>query len=167
LLLSNNAISRIDSSFFSPRQLPLLHTLLLTNNRILDFSDLEPLSVFAEQLAHLSLLDNPVTKKAHYRLWVLSRLPRLRSLDFKRVRPSEVAEAQRMFPEGEGAKTFEPGEALKSGSTEKRLTAEQVAKVKAAIKAAKTLAEINRLERILQTGYIPDSNEMAFLKNSE
>jgi len=76
ILLSNNSISRIDTEFFSPKQLPSLHTLILTNNRILDLSDLEVLHVFSGTLKYLSLLDNPVTKKPHYRLFLLSTFSR-------------------------------------------------------------------------------------------
>lgn len=182
LLLSNNSISRIDTELFSPAQLPRLHTLVLTGNRLLDLPDLQPLSVFSGQLKHLSLLDNPVIKKPHYRLFVISLLSGLRTLDFRRVRPQEVKEAHKMFG-GSGAageaKVFEPGqvdgtneeaEGEQEPSTKRTklsggsLTPEQVSKIQAAIKAAKTLAEINRLEKILQTGHIPDDKELKYLQ---
>lgn len=172
LFVSNNAVSKVDSASFSPTQLPSLHTLLLTNNRLLELSDLEPLAVFAGQLQHLSLLDNPVTKKPHYRLFVLSRLPKLRTLDFKRVRPSEVAEGVRMFP-AKDAHVFEPGEDVAADGVESErprkqaklgLSPDQVDKIKKAIASATTLAEVNRLEKILQAGHVPDATDLAFLK---
>lgn len=147
---------------------------MLTNNRLLDFNDLEPLSVFGKQLQNLSLIDNPVTKKPHYRMWVLSRLPHLTTLDFKRVRPAEVAEAKLLFKVGSPeAKTFIPGEedadvqepSMKQSRVE-ALSPEQIIKIKDAIKAASTLAEVNRLERILQTGHIPDAKDLSFLKEN-
>lgn len=178
LLLSNNSISRIDTEFFSPAQLPRLHTLVLTGNRLLDLPDLQPLSVFSGQLKHLSLLDNPVIKKPHYRLFVISLLSGLRTLDFRRVRPQEVKEALKMFGNSAGeAKVFVPGQVEgqegeedneEEPSTKRTklsgLTPEQVAKIQAAIKAAKTLAEINRLEKILQTGHIPDDKDLKYLQ---
>lgn len=166
LLLGNNLISKIDSEFFSSKQLPSLNTLILTNNRILDFVDLEPLKEFAGSLRHLSLLDNPVTKKAHYRYFVISKLTKLRTLDFKRVRPAEVAAALKMFP-ADGSKTFDLQQADEIVSDQRpnkrgklALSDEQIVRVKKAIAAAKTLAEVNRLEKILQAGYIPDDADL-------
>lgn len=171
LFLSNNSISKINNEFFSPQQLPSLHTLILTNNRILDLSDLEPLKVFAQSLKHLSLLDNPVTKKPHYRYFVISKLPKLRTLDFKRVRPVEVSAALKMFP-ADGSNTFdlqqadeiihdEPERPRKRGKL--ALSDEQVESIKKAIGAAKTLAEVNRLEKILQAGHIPDDLDLKMI----
>lgn len=165
ILIGNNSISKIDSEFFSPKQLPALNTLVLSNNRILDFVDLEPLKVFSDSLKHLSLIDNPVTKKPHYRYFVISKLPKLRTLDFKRVRPVEVTSALKMFP-ADGSKTFDlqQSEEIVSDRPTKRgklaLSDEQVESVKKAILAAKTLAEVNRLEKILQTGHIPDDTDL-------
>jgi U2 small nuclear ribonucleoprotein A' len=169
LLISNNSISRIDTEFFNSKQLPVLNTLILTNNRFLDLGDLEPLKEFAETLRHLSLLDNPVTKKPHYRLFVISKLPKLRTLDFRRVRPVEVAAAIKMFP-ADGSKTFDlqqADEIVEDSRPRKRgklaLSDEQVEGIKKAIGAAKTLAEVNRLEKILQAGHIPDDFDLKLL----
>lgn len=170
LLASNNSISRIDSEFFNAKQLPALNMLILTNNRFLDLNDLEPLQEFAVTLKHLSLLDNPVTKKPHYRLFVISKLPKLRTLDFKRVRPAEVAAAVKMFP-ADGSKTFDlhaaDEEIIQDSRPRKRgklaLSDEQVESIKKALGAAKTLAEVNRLEKILQAGHIPDDFDLKLL----
>ena len=173
LLLSNNSISKIDNEFFSPKQLPALHTLILTYNRILDFGDLEDLKVFSETLKHLSLLDNPVTKKPHYRYFIISKLPKLKTLDFKRVRPVEVEAALKMFP-ADGSKTFDLQQAeeiIQEDRPRKRgklaLSDEQVESIKRAIKSAKTLAEVNRLEKILQAGHIPDDVDLKLVLNNE
>lgn len=143
----------------------------------MELNDLEPLRVFKEQLRHLSLLDNPVVKKPHYRLFVISRLPALKTLDFKRVKRAELEAAQKMFADAEaGAKVFEVGDvdAQNASSDEPRakrqktgqtsLTQDQIEKIQAAIKKAKTLAEINRLEKILQTGHIPDEKDLKYLE---
>lgn len=175
LLLSNNSISKIEDEFFSPKQLPSLHTLILTNNRILDLNDLEPLKVFSQSLRHLSLLDNPVTKKPHYRYFVISKLPKLRTLDFKRVRPVEVTAAQKMFP-ADGSKTFDLQQADEIVYQEQErprkrgklaLSDDQVESIKKAIEAAKTLAEVNRLEKILQAGHIPDDMDLKLILNNQ
>lgn len=179
LFLSNNSISKIDEEFFSPKQLPSLHTLILTNNRILDLSDLEPLKVFSLTLKHLSLLDNPVTKKAHYRYFVISKLPNLRTLDYKRVRPVEVSAALKMFP-ADGSKTFDlqqADEIVQESLAEENhrprkrgklaLSDEQVESIKKAIAAAKTLAEVNRLEKILQAGHIPDDADLKLILGNQ
>ena len=172
LFLSNNSISKIDDEFFSPKQLPSLKTLILTNNRILDLADLEPLKAFSNSLKHLSLLDNPVTKKPHYRYFVISKLPKIRTIDFKRVRPSEVMAAQKMFP-ADGSKTFDlqqadeivyPAEQERPRKRGKlALSDDQVETIKRAIGAAKTLAEINRLEKILQAGHVPDDVDLKLI----
>ena len=165
LLLGNNSISKIDADTLSPKQVPSLHTLVLANNRILDFPDVEPLKVFAETLRNLSLLDNPIIKKPHYRYFVISKLPKLRSLDFKRVRPVEVVAALKMFPT-DGSKTFDLQQAdeIVSERPSKRgklaLSDDQDESDKKAIASAKTLAEINRLEKILQAGHIPDDVDL-------
>jgi hypothetical protein len=65
--------------------LPNLETLILTNNRIHDLADLDPLAEM-KKLRYLSLLGNPVTKKPHYRLYVIHKLPNLRLLDFSKVK---------------------------------------------------------------------------------
>lgn len=174
LFLSNNSISKIDNEFFSPKQLPTLNTLILTNNRILDFGDLEGLKVFSETLRHLSLLDNPVTKKPHYRYFIISKLPKLKTLDFKRIRPVEVEAALKMFP-ADGSKTFDideqADEIIQEDRPRKRgklaLSDKQVESIKKAIKSAKTLAEVNRLEKILQAGHIPDDIDLKLVLNNE
>jgi U2 small nuclear ribonucleoprotein A' len=176
LFLSNNSISKVDSEFFSPKQLPSLHTLILTNNRILDFDDLEPLKTFSQSLRHLSLLDNPVTKKPHYRYFVISKLPKLRTLDFKRVHPVEVVVAQKMFP-ADGSKTFDLQQADEIVCQDEQerprkrgklaLSDDQVETIKKAIGAAKTLAEVNRLEKILQAGHVPDDADLKLILGNQ
>ncbi|KAJ1966584.1 U2 snRNP complex subunit [Dispira parvispora] len=122
LLVNNNRVQGFDAEL--ARSLPNLETLVLTGNAVDKLSALEPLREL-NRLEYLSLLDNPVTKNQHYRLWVIWRFPLVRVLDFQRVKLKERQQASKLFstPTGEltslaksileeDSKTFEPGEAL-------------------------------------------------------
>ncbi|KAI9303327.1 leucine-rich repeat-domain-containing protein [Cunninghamella echinulata] len=82
LLLANNRISKIDTGL--GQFLPELSTLILTNNDIEDLNEIDSLAEL-KKLQHLSLLDNPITKKENYRLYVIHKLPSLRVLDFNKI----------------------------------------------------------------------------------
>ncbi|RVW26435.1 U2 small nuclear ribonucleoprotein A' [Vitis vinifera] len=73
------------STPISEEYLPKLHTLVLTNNRLVNLAEIDPLASFPK-LQFLSLLDNNITKKPNYRLYVIHRLKSLRLLDFKKVK---------------------------------------------------------------------------------
>ncbi|KAJ1651106.1 U2 snRNP complex subunit [Dispira simplex] len=122
LLVNNNRVQSFDDEL--AKSLPNLETLVLTGNAVDKLSALEPLRGL-NRLEYLSLLDNPVTKDQHYRLWVIWRFPLVRVLDFQRVKLKERQHATKLFntPAGEltslaksilevDSKTFEPGEAL-------------------------------------------------------
>ena len=104
LLLSNNRVTRISESI--GRALPKLQTLVLTNNELRTLAELEPLR-HVPTLTALSLVDNPVTKVEHYRLYVISLLPKLKVLDFQRVRPAERDAALTRF--GRAAQPHDTG----------------------------------------------------------
>jgi U2 small nuclear ribonucleoprotein A' len=99
-LLNNNRISKIESGLET--YVPNLHTIILTNNLINELGDLEPLTKL-KKLTHLSLLDNPVAKKQHYRLYVIYKFPQLRVLDFNKVKLAEKNQAIALFSEENGA----------------------------------------------------------------
>lgn len=176
LLLSNNRISKIAKQLEAA--IPSLESLILTNNRLANLQDLDPLAS-CPQLTMLSLLGNPVTMKQHYRLYTISKLKNLKVLDFKKVKVQERQEAEKMFPDAASAakhsdNTFEPEEDLRAAEEEaskkaqaaaveaaeaKAKTAgptpDQIVAVKAAIAAASTLEEVQRLEAALTTGHLP------------
>ncbi|KAG0258420.1 U2 small nuclear ribonucleoprotein A' [Mortierella polycephala] len=168
LLLSNNRISKIDSNL--SQYLPNLTTVVLTNNAITELSDLDGLSG-CKSIETLSLLDNPVTKKKYYRLWVIWKLQNVRVLDFEKVKKTERVEAKKLFEGKAGpsalaesiaatkSSTFEPGEGvplpLKSSVPTLTMTKEDQEKIKAALAKATTLDEITKLERALKEGKIP------------
>jgi hypothetical protein len=60
---------------------------ILSNNRLGQLKDLDVLATLPK-LDRLSLLNNPVTKLKHYRLYVCHRLPNITLLDFQKVKPS-------------------------------------------------------------------------------
>ncbi|OAQ32529.1 L domain-like protein, partial [Linnemannia elongata AG-77] len=171
LLLSNNRISKIDPELLT-NYLPNLTTLVLTNNALAELSDLQGLAG-GKFLEHLVLLDNPLTKKKYYRLYVIWKLPTVRVLDFTKVARKERQEAKKLFDGKAGpsalaesiaatkstTSTFEPGEGvplpLKSSVPTLTMSKEDQDKIKAALAKATTLDEISRLERALKEGKIP------------
>ncbi|XP_043703685.1 U2 small nuclear ribonucleoprotein A'-like [Telopea speciosissima] len=168
LLISNNRITRIHPNI--GEYLPKLHTLVLTNNRLVNLVEIDPLASLPK-LQFLVLLDNNITKKPNYRLYVIHKLKLLRLLDFKKVKYKERVEAERLFAskeaeeeaKQESAKTFTPGEALNVPEITKEEeapkvvapTPEQIIAIKAAIVNSQTLEEVARLEKALKSGQLP------------
>ncbi|CAN6470440.1 unnamed protein product [Victoria cruziana] len=169
LLVNNNRITRVNPNI--GEYLPKLHTLVLTNNRLVNLAELDPLASLPK-LQSLSLLDNNVTKKPNYRLYVIHKLKKLRLLDFKKVKQKERAEADNMFGSSdvqeniqkESAKIFIPGEVSPTApdiSEEQQPpkalgpTPEQIIAIKAAIVNSQTLEEVARLEKALKSGQLP------------
>ncbi|KAG2453822.1 hypothetical protein HYH02_002029 [Chlamydomonas schloesseri] len=114
LLLNNNRVARIARGL--EEFIPNLETLILTNNRINNLQDIDPLATLSK-LQDLSLHGNPVMTKPNYRLYVISKLPRLKVLDFKKVKQKERDAAKALFSSEEAqtahaSKTFEPDEDL-------------------------------------------------------
>lgn len=132
--------------------------------------DLAPLSSLP-RLCRLDLTGNPVTKVPQYRLYLISQLPRLKLLDFARVREAERAEAAAAFGGAEGAARVaslaaHASAAAAAASQPSDATAakkrggegpsqSQLLAIKAAIASATTLEEVSRLEKALQTGVMP------------
>jgi len=124
-------------------------------------------------LVTLSLVGNPVQTKAHYRAFLIHKLPNLRVLDFRKVKKQERLEAEELFNSAEGAtlsasfaakksdNTFVPGQesAASSSATApsgvSKLTPEQRSKIRQAILNAKSDEELSRLEEALQKGKMP------------
>uniref|UniRef100_A0A6N2K2Y3 U2A'/phosphoprotein 32 family A C-terminal domain-containing protein n=1 Tax=Salix viminalis TaxID=40686 RepID=A0A6N2K2Y3_SALVM len=150
--------------------LPKLHTLVLTNNRLVNLAEIDPLSSLPK-LQFLSLLDNSITKKPNYRLYVIHKLKSLRVLDFKKVKAKERAESENLFSskeveeeaKRESVKTFTPGEVpnIPEVAEEQQApkvvapTPEQIIAIKAAIVNSQTLEEVARLEKALNSGQLP------------
>ncbi|KAI0322320.1 leucine-rich repeat-domain-containing protein [Amylostereum chailletii] len=173
LLLANNRISTISSSLHLSA--PHLTTLVLTNNNVSEFGDLESLRE-VRNLKHLSLLGNPVREKKWYREWIAWRLPGLRVLDFQRIRDKERKAGETLFLTADGllnalgttlsttvsthstkqiVSTDEPRPAPSSVKAGRLMSKEEADKVKAAIAKATSIEEIRKLERSLKEGFMP------------
>ncbi|KAA8913331.1 leucine-rich repeat-domain-containing protein [Sphaerosporella brunnea] len=169
LLLARNRIATIQPTLAN--SLPNLSVLILTSNNLSELGDLEPLGKF-KRLVHLSLLENPVTRKDHYRHWVIWKCPSVRFLDYQKVKDVERKRAQALFGTeqepsplaskimGIKSRTFDLGEAT-GGNKEYavRLTEAEKQRIQEKIKAAKSLEEIARLERELREGPSGDMME--------
>jgi len=165
LLLNNNKISKIGSL---GEALPSLTTLILTNNKLVNLNDIDPLTEL-NSLTHLSLLDNLVAKKQHYRLYIIHKLPKLKILDFRKIKQKERAASEKLFgkPVPAGSEQAKKSTETKTNTfttaaplpqqQQSGLTAEQVIAVKAAIANASSLEEIAVLEKALATGQLPES----------
>jgi len=81
LLLNNNVISKIGPNL--GESLPNLETLVLTNNRLNNLADIDPLADIPS-IRRISFLENLITKKQHYRLYVIHKLPHLKLLDYRK-----------------------------------------------------------------------------------
>ncbi|XP_005990198.1 U2 small nuclear ribonucleoprotein A' [Latimeria chalumnae] len=162
LLMNNNRICRIGEGL--EQALPNLRELILTSNSIQELGDLDPLASI-KSLTFLSILRNPVTNKKHYRLYVIHKVPQIRVLDFQKVRLKERQEAEKMFKGKRGAqlakdiakrtKTFTPGAGLPAEKKKTGPSPGDVEAIKSAIANATTLAEVERLKGMLQSGQIP------------
>ncbi|XP_048964351.1 U2 small nuclear ribonucleoprotein A' isoform X2 [Canis lupus baileyi] len=162
LLVNNNRICRIGEGL--DQALPCLTELILTNNSLVELGDLDPLASL-KSLTYLSILRNPVTNKKHYRLYVIYKVPQVRVLDFQKVKLKERQEAEKMFKGKRGAqlakdiarrsKTFNPGAGLPTDKKKGGPSPGDVEAIKNAIANASTLAEVERLKGLLQSGQIP------------
>lgn len=164
LLINNNRITRINPNI--GEFLPNLHTLVLTNNRIVNLVEIDPLTSLPK-LQFLSLLDNNITKKVNYRLYVIHKLKSLRVLDFKKVKDKERLEAKNLFESKEAieeaqntpapVETPDVSEATEEQQTPKVIppTPEQIIAIKAAIVSSQTLEDVARLEKALKSGQLP------------
>jgi len=164
ILLNNNRVCRIAKGL--GEFLPKLTSLILSGNKLTNLSDIDNLTEL-KKLTHLSLLNNPLAKQDHYRLYVIHKVPSLKVLDFRKIKPQERKEAEKRYgpsivdgktdSKTTPSKTFVVGDGVpKSTQSSKRgLTIDQKKKIMEAIKKANSLGEIERLEKILSSGKLP------------
>ncbi|CAF4066711.1 unnamed protein product [Rotaria magnacalcarata] len=163
MYLANNHITRIAEGL--QQYIPNLDTLMLNNNMLQELIDIDPLATLPK-LAHVSFARNPIAMKKDYRLYVIHRLPNLRTLDFNRITQKEREAARKLYKSksGEtvktqqlkGKNTFVPGaELVKQQQSKPRLTKADADAIKKAISEAKSLEEVERLKAKLQAGQMP------------
>ncbi|KAI8947750.1 L domain-like protein [Xylaria longipes] len=173
LLLARNRISLIQLTLAN--SIPNLTNLQLESNNLNELADLDPLGSFP-QLTHLVLRDNPVTRKEHYRYWVLWRCPSVRFLDYAKVKDAERKHAKELFGTAESptdlaakimnikSKTFDSSAPLEGGAgaaglsmrmSRIKLTDKEKMRLQDMIKRATSLDEITRLETMLREGRLP------------
>ncbi|RYP68323.1 hypothetical protein DL769_005547 [Monosporascus sp. CRB-8-3] len=169
LLFQRNRVSSIQSTLANA--IPNLTNLQLESNNLRELADLDPLGSFP-RLTHLVLRDNPVTKKEHYRYWVLWRCRSVRFLDYQKVKDAERKRAEELFGTAEEptdlasklmgikSKTFDASlSSSSSGVATKmsrmKLTEKEKKRLQDMIKKATSLDEITRLETMLREGRLP------------
>ncbi|KAL0694545.1 hypothetical protein Bca4012_061725 [Brassica carinata] len=163
LIVNNNRITRINPNI--GEFLPKLHTLVLTNNRLVNLVEIDPLAS-VPKLQYLSLLDNNITKKPNYRLYVIHKLKSLRVLDFIKVKAKERVKAAALFSSKEAEEEVKKvsreevqkvPDSTEEAETPKVVapTQEQILAIKAAIINSQTIEEIARLEQALKFGQVP------------
>ncbi|KAJ3292647.1 U2 snRNP complex subunit [Rhizoclosmatium sp. JEL0117] len=178
LLLSQNRITHIEPKTAS--KIPHIESLILANNSLAELGDIAVLSEFKD-LVRVALVGNPVCTKQNYRLWVIFCCPKLRVLDFRRVKDVERAEAKRVFSGSKEAKEYakQVGSTVSGGGTTGTFVVgegapvavkqvvkphtgpspEEAARIKAAIESAGSLEEVARLKRQLEGGSVPSSKK--------
>jgi len=168
LLCAQNRIVTLAENL--PKSLPNLHTLVLTQNNVAELADLDVLKGFAN-LTYVTLMGNPVASKENYRYWILSRNPHIRFLDFQKVKDAERKQAKELFgTPGEptelaksimssrsSTSAFAPGQATTNGGKAKnfKATEEEKKRFQVLVQKAKSLAEIQKLEKLFNEGRLP------------
>jgi len=98
-----------------------------------------------------SLLDNVVAKKPHYRLYIIHKLPKLKLLDFRKIKEKERVASTKLFGAPDKTKAIP----ISVSSTSSSENNGDVQAIKTAIANAKTLQEVEQLDRALEAGQVP------------
>jgi len=157
LVLNNNRVSRLSDTIASA--LPNLTSIIVTNNRIRDFESVSVVQKL-KYLETVSFLNNELCRHPHYRLLLIHWVPSLRFIDFRRIRDEERKNAKKLFAGEKGQSLLKEvtdkskaivaaqlGEDISTGPSQ-----QQVEAIKQAIAEAKTLEQVEKLERALKTG---------------
>nr|POE71953.1 u2 small nuclear ribonucleoprotein a' [Quercus suber] len=157
LLCARNRISSLQPSL--AKSLPSLHTLVLTQNNLAELADLDPLQGFVK------LTNN-------YRYYVLWRCPSIRFLDFQKVKDAERVQGKELFGTYEApsqlaqsivaVRTNKPASyssaPMLNGTgknAQMKLSEQEQARFKSLISKAKTLEEVQKLEKAYREGRLP------------
>ena len=162
LFFNNNRIVRIADGL--EHCIPNLETLMLTGNMVQELGDIEPL-IPLENLANLCFLQNPISAKTYYRQYLIYKLPQLKLLDFRKIKQKERAEAVAFFKSPKGkeisreiSKKAKAQAQGANGMDRPVMSNDERVKIKEAISNATSLEEVQRLSKLLQSGFIPGDN---------
>ena len=163
LLVHNNKVGRIADGLAA--SLPSLQTVVLNNNVLSSLHDLLPLAA-VRRLTTLSLLGNPVARHEHYRLFVAHKMPSVRLLDFCKIKADERKRAEDFFASQEGKDLLASVDRSAAGgdadadapmadgdaAPAAEIDEETMGKLKEAIKNAKSIEELQKLQEAQRTG---------------
>ena len=94
LMLANNKVAVVEADF--AEMCPKLDSLILTNNRLSRFEDIDMLAT-CRSLQRLSLIGNMVCNLPNYRLYTIHMMQGLRVLDFQMVSRGEREMARKLY----------------------------------------------------------------------
>lgn len=174
LLLARNRIRTLSPNFAS--KLYNLESVSLINNFIRSPKELAGMSS-VKNLRELYLTGNPITGLKNYRLWTIWKFPTLKILDSEKVKKNEKEEATKLFgthkgptdlakkvsestvdigmgPEKKYSKEALDSKTIHMKSTYQRLSTSQRKKLKQELVSATKLADIERIQGILERGYL-------------
>jgi U2 small nuclear ribonucleoprotein A' len=159
LLMSSNRVVRIATGL--EESIAGLEEINLTNNKLTELAHLKPL-VTLPNLTRLSFIQNPVARLKHYRSFVIYTLPNIKILDFHKVKDAERVAAGELFAGDEGAALYATlskstavaavGSSVGAAKAKAVLTksAEEMQRIKEAIKNATSDAELQAAEQMLK-----------------
>mmetsp|Transcript_15880 Transcript_15880/g.23881 ORF Transcript_15880/g.23881 Transcript_15880/m.23881 type:complete len:251 (-) Transcript_15880:202-954(-) len=179
LSFAGNVVDSVDGMNLK-KNVPNLKNLNLVGNKIQGLHVISSIGGGCPNLETLALVGNPVTKRQHYRLYTINKIPSLKVLDFMKIKDAERAKAQRLAMSSAGAalegdvqveareaaattnanksdvKTFTPGEGQSAKeSFVVNFTKEQKIEIKNMIANANSPAEIERIEQCVKRGEFP------------
>mmetsp|Transcript_9263 Transcript_9263/g.13134 ORF Transcript_9263/g.13134 Transcript_9263/m.13134 type:complete len:285 (-) Transcript_9263:6-860(-) len=183
LFLSGNSIESIDAKNLA-KNVSNITNLVLSYNRISGLHEVANIAAGCQKLEFLTLIGNPVTRRQHYRLYAIHKIPTLKVLDFVKVKQQERERAKRLATSAAGAalegdvkieareaarsaiassgKTFTPGEGRSAKeSFIVNFTPEEKAQIRNMIMNAESPAEIEEIEALVKRGIFPgEKNKM-------
>ena len=171
---SGNILESFDTANMG-KNIPNITNLNLSYNNVASLAEVSNIATACTKLEFLNLHGNPVTRRQHYRLYVIKKIPTLRVLDFTKISKSERDRADRLANsaagaalesdvQGEarsstaagGAKTFVPGEGRSAEeSFVTNFTPQQKDMIRQMIANASSPAEIEEIERSVKRGIFP------------
>ncbi|CAI4221753.1 unnamed protein product [Auanema sp. JU1783] len=168
LYLHNNRVQYIQPEI--GKSIPNLKTLALTNNNLCELGDIDALAG-CTKLEYVTFIGNPIIHKQNYREYVIYKLPRVRVIDYKRVRLAERQAAKKLFKGKKGEKNLSAINRSAAPNVEENynekengaprskminLSDEERKKIQDAIANAKSLQEVEYLNSILSSGKVPE-----------